>query len=482
MTEPCKNRPDENGPPDLASPAAEVSVYLEELEQHYSQTPLVKELAAVAFEAADDEQALSLLVVPDFEYLKSSNISIAKEAIRYSLDDLGRELPAERRVRRYIVWPDRLPRADGESLDRPQLRRIVVDMHAGRMRNLEPSPADRELIDSGPGRAVAAVVRQCGLDRDRMHPDLNLEIDLGLDSLARAEALAALETRLGIALPLDECARAFTLRELIAVCDRSPRTRASVGFANPAKTGSRSTWSRVFSTASEPTRELETILDDRPLFMLFVFSVYKVFNLICRLFLRLEVSGVERLLQLRRPFIVCPNHQSFLDPFVVCSTYSFEFFRNSFHLGASYLFQGRIMSYIGRMLHIVPVDADTRLTQAMKAAATGLKHGKILNIYPEGERAYDGELHEFKNGAAVFAVELGVPIVPVAIDGLQNVWPRRSMRIRPAKVKVRFGEPINALDILAVEQGGSAAIHSGYDLVTARVRDAIGAMIEEMRK
>jgi 1-acyl-sn-glycerol-3-phosphate acyltransferase len=129
------------------------------------------------------------------------------------------------------------------------------------------------------------------------------------------------------------------------------------------------------------------------------------------------------------------------------------------------------------MLQVVPIDQDAQLMRAMQAAAAGLKNGKILNIYPEGERAYDGRLHEFKKGAAILATELDMPILPVAIDGLYKVWPRRTMRIRPAKVKIRFGEPFYPRDIL----GDSADKEKTYEIVTEHLRSTIAAMIAEMR-
>ena len=61
------------------------------------------------------------------------------------------------------------------------------------------------------------------------------------------------------------------------------------------------------------------------------------------------------------------------------------------------------------MLRVVPIDQDTQLLKAMKAGAMGLKKGMVLNIYPEGERAFDGKLHEFKKGAAILATELNLP-------------------------------------------------------------------------
>ncbi|CAN5649982.1 hypothetical protein BH24ACI2_BH24ACI2_03140 [soil metagenome] len=114
----------------------------------------------------------------------------------------------------------------------------------------------------------------------------------------------------------------------------------------------------------------------------------------------------------------------------------------------------------------------------MKAGAVGLKHGKILNIFPEGERAFDGELHSFKKGAAILAAELDLPIVPVALDGLYKVWARDSNKISLAKVKVRFGKPFYAKDVIDAKMEDEAK----YEAVTAYLKAEIAAMIDEMRK
>ncbi|MGV7841170.1 1-acyl-sn-glycerol-3-phosphate acyltransferase, partial [Mycobacterium kansasii] len=79
--------------------------------------------------------------------------------------------------------------------------------------------------------------------------------------------------------------------------------------------------------------------------------------------------------------------------FVVASIYPYEVFRNSFAVGASQFFQNRLMKFIADMLNVVPIDPDTQLMRALRASAEGLRRGKILNIYPEGERAFDGDLH-----------------------------------------------------------------------------------------
>jgi long-chain acyl-CoA synthetase len=302
---------------------------------------------------------------------------------------------------------------------------------------------------------------------------MNLEIDLGLDSLARAEVFAALEQAFGIEFDGDEAAQALTVADAIKLVQK----RAGTETTNAVTTADLN-WSKIFRETKGEMPEVKSILRNRPIFLPFAFTVYKGFNLFFKAFTRLEVGGIENLRSMQRPFIICPNHQSFLDPFVVCSTYPYEFFKHTFHVGASQFFQNALMRFVAEMLHVVPIDPDTQLMKAMRAGAGGLKHGKILNIYPEGERAFDGELHEFKKGAAILATELDLPILPVALDGLHKVWPRRSWHIRPAKVKIRFGQPFYAREIVDPALNDEEK----YAAVTNHLKSQITAMIDEMRK
>jgi 1-acyl-sn-glycerol-3-phosphate acyltransferase len=112
----------------------------------------------------------------------------------------------------------------------------------------------------------------------------------------------------------------------------------------------------------------------------------------------------------------------------------------------------------------------------MKAGAIGLRHGKILNIYPEGERAFDGDLHPFKKGAAILASELDLQIVPVALDGLWRVWARGTNRIRFEKVKIHFGKPLD------LEQFKDLQGEEKYEKITEKLKETIKEMLDEMRK
>ncbi len=480
------------------------NVHPEDLEVHYLKCPLVAELAVIGI--ADESEAfagaekLAAVVVPDFAYLKANGIANSKEAIRHALDSLGRELPEYQRVRDYLIRVEPLPVTATNKVKRFQLKKEVesgvIATEAKEVKAWKFSPAETTLIETNAGKSVVAAIKQNARDAGIIHPSMNLEIDLGLDSLARAETFAALEQAFATEFDGDEASQALTVANVIDLVNKhgGETTEAVSVDLN---------WGKIVCEADDDFPELRSVLANRWFFAAFAFTVYKCFWVVFKIFLRVEVSGLNELNELKKPFLICPNHQSFLDPFVLCSNYRFALFKNVFHVGASEFFSNALMRFVAKMLNVVPVNPDTELMRAMKISAIGLKHGKVLNIYPEGERAFDGELHGFKKGAAILATELDLPIVPVAMDGLYKVWPRNSWRIRPAKVNITIGKAFYAREVLSHESevlsksaaSGSSSdsplstLHSplatgdaAYEAVTAHLKQVIEGMIDEMRK
>ena len=111
----------------------------------------------------------------------------------------------------------------------------------------------------------------------------------------------------------------------------------------------------------------------------------------------------------------------------------------------------------------------------MKAGAFGLAHGRVLMLFPEGERSIDGTVKHFKKGAPVLARHLAVPVVPVAIRGAFEVWPR-NRRInwglmfpwRRHRIRVAFGAPLRFADF------------ADYESAAAELRSRVAAMWNEL--
>jgi len=122
----------------------------------------------------------------------------------------------------------------------------------------------------------------------------------------------------------------------------------------------------------------------------------------------------------------------------------------------------------------VPVDPDSNLVNAMRAGAFGLKQGKNLVLYPEGERSIDGLPKKFKKGAAILAAHLSVPIYPVALEGFYDAWPRGRRFPRFSRLRVRFGDPIDP-------PAGEKNSEETYKQLTEKLRASVVEMWEKLR-
>ena len=193
------------------------------------------------------------------------------------------------------------------------------------------------------------------------------------------------------------------------------------------------------SADDEPT--LAALGAPKPITALVLFVVMRVIGLIAQILFRCRTSGRENL-PAAGPLLLCPNHQSYLDGFLIVAALPFRIFRNLCVLGHSKYFSTPLMRWVARTTNIVPVNPNMNLVYAMQAGAHALRQGKVLLLFPEGERTIDGSIKEFRKGAAILSAHLGVPVVPMALDGTYDVWPRARRPQKLATVQIRFGRQI----------------------------------------
>lgn len=151
-----------------------------------------------------------------------------------------------------------------------------------------------------------------------------------------------------------------------------------------------------------------------------------------RVFLRLEGIGGEELPQ-RGPLLLACNHRSFLDPFVIGALMK----RPIYYVAKRELFEGRWRAWLLGGLGAFPIDRGRGDGEAMATAREILKRGDCVLIFPEGTRVRSGTLGAPRRGVGRLALETGAEVVPVAVIGTEQV--RRGWRLRPRKVRVRFG-------------------------------------------
>jgi 1-acyl-sn-glycerol-3-phosphate acyltransferase len=159
------------------------------------------------------------------------------------------------------------------------------------------------------------------------------------------------------------------------------------------------------------------------------------------IYFRLERIGRENIPR-EGAAIVAANHRSFLDPFVICAmTHG----RPMYYVAKKELFNkrgrlGRVQAFVLNSLGAFPVDRGAGDTSTIATAKQILDRGDIVLIFPEGTRIRPGALGKAHKGVGRLALESGAPVIPVAVIGTESV--RKGWRIRPHKVRIRVGRPI----------------------------------------
>lgn len=443
------------------------NIFPEEIEDHYLASPFIKEMCVIGLQSLPGQpfsERLHGVIIPDFQVLRQRKIVNAQEVIRFDVETLSAQLPPTKRILSYDLWQEDLPRTTTRKMKRFEIEKLVRARRAAEKGTGQP--AARELSPEECGwaarPAVAAALRIIAASlkghSGPIHPRDNIELDLGLDSLERVELSAALQRELGAHVEDWSSVQVFTVRELVdVVC-------AHVGAAGGR--GAVKTWDAILGEgAVEP--EALAITEPRPLLDRAWWLFFALVNLAARLVYRLDVRGLEKLPK-KGPFILSPNHQSFLDGPVLISALPFSLARNLFYVGTSEIFGEGLLRRVARSLRLIPIDPDVNMVSAMKAGAYGLSQGRILVLFPEGERSIDGCPKTFKRGAAILSAHLGAPIVPVALRGFFDVWPRGKLLRGSGRLQIVFGE--------AIFPPEGASGDAAYAAMTAGLKDRVMEM------
>lgn len=185
---------------------------------------------------------------------------------------------------------------------------------------------------------------------------------------------------------------------------------------------------------------------------------------------KMDFDGIEKI-DPDGSYVFASNHLSYMDTPVVLAHIPVQFR----FLAKKGLFSIPFLGYhLTRAGHIpVPREDPRGAIKTMNLAAQIIRERDIsVLIFPEGGRTRDGELQPFKEGAAHIAIQAGVPIVPIALDGTREVLPMGSLNIRPGRVVLRIGDPIPTTGLTTRDRGK----------LTAQVREKIVEMMEARKK
>lgn len=376
-----------------------LNVFPEDIEQVLNETPGVLESAVVG----DDRVHAVLRLAPGSE-----------------LDEIVRatnaRLEEHQKIRSVSIWPgDELPRTEGtRKLKRREIHKWVKGESAP-VTGRTSSPIETILAKYARGRAIT--------------PATTLD-ELGLSSLERVELMMELEEKLDTPVDEGRFTSATTVGELSA-----PGAAAS---SEPIEfpRWNRTKWARFLRRISLPTWILP----------------------LARVFLWVRTGGRENLRGLEGPVIFASNHQSHMDVpaimiampgkwrYNIAPAMAKEFFRAHFfpeQFSRREWFTNSLNYWLAALFfNAFPLpqrEAGTR--QTLRYAGELVSEGISILIFPEGRRV-EGEVGQFQPGIGMLASRLGVPVVPVRIDGVDKVLHPSWRMARPGRVTVTFGTPL----------------------------------------
>jgi len=418
-----------------------LNVFPEDVERVLNEQPEVVESAVAGVRVGGEERVHAALVVRP-----GADVDGIVRGANARLED-------HQKVRAAATWPgDALPRTEGTR----KLRRREVQRW---LSGAEPAAAVPDAHAGQPGRGLeAALARFAG---GRAISDATTIDELGLSSLERVELLLALEEHSRTTIEEAAFSGARTVGDLRALVDAaagtSPAPPAPAETAEPIEfpAWNQSRLARAVRRVSLPTWILP----------------------LARVFARVHVEGAAHLEGLQGPVLFAANHQSHLDTpailaalpaawrYRVATAMAKEFFKAHFfpdgHSRRQWLTNSINYWLAALFFNAFPLpqrEAGTR--QTLRYAGELLNRGQSILIFPEGKRNPTGHIGRFLPGVGMIASRLGVPVVPVRLDGLDRVLAPDWKMARPGRVRVAFGPPMSL--------GGDE-----YAALAAQVEDAV---------
>lgn len=174
-------------------------------------------------------------------------------------------------------------------------------------------------------------------------------------------------------------------------------------------------------------------------------------RIVMRTLFRIEAEGLER--WPAAPFQLVCNHHNGMDPMIVLGATPmrpritwFGPREADFTRG----FKNRVMAFYGGVIPFNP--EKTTLLSAARAVRRVFDARGVHAIFAEGRVGFrEAELQPLEEGAAFFAIQAGVPVVPCAIVGTTELWLRK-------RVSIRFGDPIATAELRG--RGGTDALNA----------------------
>lgn len=390
--------------------AAGDKVYPEDVERKLNDHPAVWDSCVLGVKKGDGEIVYATIILRPG----------AKARLEEVVSQVNQRLETNQKILGFFLWPEKdFPRLHTLKVDRNKVREAIE----ARLQGKVAAAASNESRDQDALKNILAKV--CQVPPAKIKEDTKLVSGLGLDSLKRVELVSLIEEEMGLEIDeeaVDSKTTVARLRQTIKGVRSHPR-----GKTFPL-------WPRhpLIVWARDILRRA----------ILFPFQSWFV--------TKLTVEGQANLERLRSPAIFIFNHVGHYDSALVLRVLPERLRKTQFGLGDALLFEAPWRAFVMYLLgNAYPLNKfGGAVRSSLEETADLIDQGWSLVVAPEGQISPDGKLQKFKSGVATLAVEMGVPVVPIKIEGYRKIFPRiqqiGALEIPEGRgpVTVRVGQPV----------------------------------------
>jgi long-chain acyl-CoA synthetase len=397
-------------------------VYPEDLEAALRLQPEVKDCVVVGIERAGNAEPCAVVILRG-EADVAAVVSRANES-----------LAEYQRMRMWMEWPEEdFPRTNTQKPRRNVISEVAHSHILQKSPLLAQSAGEKWGTRSEAGPLADLIGRVSGRPPSALHEDASLDSDLGLSSLDRVELLSALEDRYQV----DLSETRFSAVRTVGDVERMLRGEAApvAGFHYPSWTlRGPVTWIRL----------LAHYLLVRPAMMLLGWP---------------RIVGREHLRGVNGPLLVVSNHVGDVDGGFILTALPARFrHRMATATGGEALealrtppssrnfflrIYDRTKWILGvSLLNLFPLPREAGFRRSFAYAGEAVDRGYSILVFPEGRHTKDGKMLPFRAGIGLLAANLGIPVVPMRIDGLFEVKQTGRKFAAPWKISVLIGEPM----------------------------------------
>src|SRR5436853_2113364 len=393
----------------IVTPAG-MNVYAEDLEKALQRQPGVRDCVVIGLERGGNAEPYAVLVMSG----PGANAASAVERANQTLAEY-------QKIRRWSVWPEPdFPRTPTQKPILPAIREVVQKTAAlGKTPDGDPLPG---LIAQITGRPVQANSK-----------DTNLEADLQLSSLDRVELMSVLEERYQVHLNEAQFEDTATIGQL--------EKRIAQGTASTTE----------YVYPQWPQHWAITAIRLAVYYFLAWPATY--------LLAAPRIRGRENLRGLQGPVLVVSNHVTYLDiawilpalPARIRNRLATamrgerlaEMRRPTSTKSLFERFMERLRYFLALSLfNVFPLPRQSGFLRSFRFAGNLVDRRWNLLVFPEGRTTEDGKMAPFRSGIGLLAKQLGIPVVPVYLDGLVDLKQAERIITRPGHVRVTIGSTI----------------------------------------